>query len=81
MPKFVSDEEFRTNMSLQDIRYYTYAEVAKILRCSERTLCNRVKNGDILPLRNGRLVLFTKECLDEFLQKGKAPVKHVDCDH
>jgi excisionase family DNA binding protein len=57
--------------SLTEVRYLTYTEVAKILRCSERTVHNRVKNGDILPLRNGRLILFTRECIDEFLQRSK----------
>ena len=57
--------------SLTNVRYLTYTEVAKILRCSERTVHNRVKNGEILPLRNGRLILFTRECIDEFLQQSK----------
>jgi len=60
--------------SLKDVRYLTYTEVAKILRCSERTVHNRVKNGDILPFRNGRLVLFTRECIDEFLYRNKPTV-------
>jgi excisionase family DNA binding protein len=52
-----------------EIRYYTYTEVAKILRCSERTVHNRVRNGDIVPLRNGRLVLFTQQSIEEFLNR------------
>ena len=55
--------------SLTGMRYLTYIEVAKILRCSERTVHNRVRNGDIVPLRNGRLVLFTEQCIAEFLQR------------
>jgi len=58
-------------MSEKEIKYYTYKEVAELLRCSERTIYNRVKNGEIKPLRNGRLVLFTKECIEEFLSKQK----------
>ena len=54
---------------LSDVRYYTYSEVAKILRCSERTVHNRVRSGDIIPFRNGRLVLFTQECIDDFLKR------------
>ena len=53
-----------------EMKYYTYAEVAQILRCSERTVHNRVRNGDIKPLRNGRLVLFTQQCIEEFLQRN-----------
>jgi len=65
--------------NLPDIRLYTYPEAAEVLRCSEKTLYNRVRDGQIKPMYNGRLVLFTKECLDEFLQrKSKPPVKHVD---
>ena len=55
---------------LENGRYYTYPEVAKILRCSERTVHNRVRSGDIEPLRNGRLVLFTQQCIEEFLQRN-----------
>ena len=51
-------------------KYYTYPEAAQLLRCSEKTLYNRVRNGDIQPLRNGKLVLFTEECLESFLKKG-----------
>jgi excisionase family DNA binding protein len=40
------------------------------LRCSEKTIYNRVKSGEIKPLHNGKLVLFTKESLEEFLQRG-----------
>lgn len=54
--------------ALAGVRYYTYWEVANILRCSERTVHNRVRNGEIKPLRNGRLVLFTQQCIEEFLQ-------------
>ena len=54
--------------ALAGVRYLTYTEVAKILRCSERTVHNRVRNGEIKPLRNGRLVLFTQQCIEEFLQ-------------
>jgi len=54
----------------EEPKYYTYPEAAEILRCCEKTLYTRVKNGEIKPLRNGRLVLFTRECLDEFLKQG-----------
>jgi excisionase family DNA binding protein len=57
-----------------EIRYLTYTEVAKILRCSERTVHNRVKNGDIVPLRNGRLILFTRECIEDFLNQHHKPI-------
>ena len=52
-------------------KYLTYREAAQLLRCSEKTLYNRVRNGDIKPLRNGKRVLFTKECIEEFLNKPK----------
>jgi len=54
--------------------YYTYPEAAQFLRCSEKTIYNRVKNGEIKPLRNGKLVLFTRECLAEFLHKQRGEI-------
>jgi len=59
------------NETKQETKYYTYPEASQILRCSEKTLYNRVRNGDIQPLRNGRLVLFTDECIDKFLKRGQ----------
>jgi excisionase family DNA binding protein len=61
---FTKNDDFSVN-----VRFYTYGEVAKILRCSERTVHNRVRNGDIVPLRNGRLVLFTDQCIAKFLKQ------------
>ena len=58
---------------LTDAKLLTYQEVAEFLRCSERTVQTRVKNGEIVPLRNGRLVLFTMESILEFLQQSKTP--------
>jgi len=55
----------------EETKYLNYREAAQFLRCSERTICNRVKNGEIKPFRNGKLVLFTRECLEEFLHKQK----------
>jgi len=55
---------------LSGARYLTYPEVAQLLRCSERTVHNRVRDGEIIPLRNGRRVLFTQQCIDEFLQRS-----------
>ena len=66
----------RESMGLSDVRYYTYPEVAEILRCSEKTVYNRVKNGELRPFYNGRKVLFTEECIRECLkQEGKTPNK------
>jgi excisionase family DNA binding protein len=65
-----------TNMNeTKETKYYTYPEAAQLLRCSEKTLYNRVRNGDIQPLRNGRLVLFTDECLEDFLKRGYVAVR------
>jgi excisionase family DNA binding protein len=49
-------------------RLYTTKEVAKYLRCSERTVYNRVKEGKIKPIYNGRLVLFTMESIEDYLK-------------
>ena len=72
------NDEVMTVELLEEGRYYTYREVAGIVRCSERTLYSRVKNGEIKPLRNGRRVLFTKACIEEFLQReSKTPIKQM----
>ena len=65
----------RESTVLTDAKLLTYSEVAEFLRCSERTVQSRVKNGEIVPLRNGRLVLFTMESIAEFLKQDKAPNK------
>jgi len=54
-------------------KFYTYPEVAKLLRCSEKTVYNRVRNGEIHPIYNGRLVLFSMGSIEEFLQRCKTP--------
>ena len=54
-------------------KFYTYPEVAEILRCSEKTVYNRVRNGEIHPIYNGRLVLFSMGSIEEFLQRCKPP--------
>ena len=59
-----------------EIKLLTTQDVAGILRCSERTVQNRVKSGDLLPIYNGRLVRFTMESIEEFLVQNKAPNKH-----
>ena len=62
----------RESMGLSDVRYYTYPEVAEILRCSEKTIYNRVKAGELQTFRNGRLVLFSGKSIEDFLgQKHK----------
>lgn len=50
--------------------YLTYPEVARILRCSEKTVLNRVKAGELQSFCNGRLRLFTKEAIDEYLNRN-----------
>jgi excisionase family DNA binding protein len=69
MSKKVCKSEVLSVESLTSLRYFTYPEVAEILRCNVRTVHNRVRNGDLVPYRNGRLVLFTEQCIEEFLQR------------
>jgi len=57
-------------MNVTEKRFLTYREAAQLLRCSEKTLYSRVRDGMIRPLCNGRLKLFTIESLMEFLQRG-----------
>ena len=58
---------------MSEVKYFTYFEVAKILRCSERTVYNRVRSGELQPFYNGRKVLFTEDCIREFLEKPSPP--------
>ena len=58
---------------LLEKKYLTYKEVAEILRCSEKTIFNRVKSGELHPFRNGRKVLFTWECIEECLKQEYKP--------
>lgn len=57
-------------MSLSEAKYLTYREVAKILRCSERTLQNRVKSGELQSFSNGRLRLFTEEDVKAYMNRN-----------
>lgn len=60
----------KLTMFLSDTKFLTYTEVAALLRCSEKTVFNRVKSGEIKPFYNGRKVLFTMECIEEFLTQA-----------
>ena len=60
-------------MMLSELKLLTTQDVAGILRCSEKTVYNRVKSGDLLPTYNGRLVRFTEQSVAEFLQRNMAP--------
>jgi len=58
-----------TVSSVSNSKYLTYPEAAKFLRCSEKTLYNRVKAGKVRPFYNGRLALFTREILEASLRQ------------
>lgn len=53
-------------------KLYTYREVAAMLRCSERTVYKRVKEGLLRPTHNGRIVLFTDQEIKRFVENNKA---------
>ena len=61
------------NLDFVEGRYYTYHETAQILRCSEKTIYNRVKAGEIIPIQNGRLRLFSYESIKEFVENSMTP--------
>jgi len=65
----IKEKEINSDVLLPSRKFFTYPEAAEILRCSEKTVFNRVKNGDIVPLRNGRMVLFTMDCLEDYLRR------------
>lgn len=50
------------------MKLYTSRETAEILRCSEKTLYNRVKDGLIQPMRNGRRILFDDDRIKAYLE-------------
>ena len=58
---------------LSEFKLLTTQDVAGILRCSEKTVYNRVKSGDLLPTYNGRLVRFTEQSVREFLERNRTP--------
>jgi len=60
-------------MNLEQGRFYTYHETAGILRCSEKTIYNRVKAGEITPIQNGRLRLFSYEEIRRFVDNSMTP--------
>ena len=48
----------------------TVAEVAEILRVSERTIYNLLEAGDLRGVRVGRSWRIPKEALEEFIKTG-----------
>jgi len=48
----------------------TVAEVAEILRVSERTIYNLLEAGDLRGVRVGRSWRMQKEALEEFIKTG-----------
>lgn len=54
-------------MAQKPQRTYTRDEVAKMARISLPTLWQRVKDGKITPIKNGRRVVFSEEEVKRFL--------------
>jgi len=61
------------NLNLEVGKFYTYPEVAGILRCSEKTIYNRVMAGEITPIHNGRKRLFSYESIRAFVEYSMNP--------
>jgi len=57
------------NERMIETKLYTSREVAAMLQCSERSIHNFVKEKLIRPLRIGRLVRFSKESIEDFLNQ------------
>lgn len=58
-------------MKNEDLRLFTYQDVAEILECSEKSVFNRVKDGALQPIRIGRLVRFSEKSIEDFLERSK----------
>jgi len=50
---------------------YTKKEAAKILRCSERTIYNLLKNGEIDSTMSGGHKVFLERHIEKYLKKNE----------
>lgn len=54
-----------------DEKMLTIAQAAEYLQCSQSTIRNRIRKGELHPLKNGRIVRLTVSELDRFM-KGES---------
>lgn len=50
-----------------DDKMLTIAQAAEYLQCSQSTIRNRIRKGELHPLKNGRIVRLTVSELDRFM--------------
>ena len=56
-------------------RLYTTREVAEILHCNTRFVCNLVKREQIPAIANGKMYLFDPEDIYKYLENNKVGEK------
>ncbi len=49
------------------LEFLTIREIAKILRCTERTVRQKVSDGSLRGYRNGKRILISKKDLQEYI--------------
>lgn len=57
---------------MEDKEYMTRREAASLIRVSDQTVDNRIKDGDIAVVRIGRRVLIPRESLEQYMERCRA---------
>lgn len=57
---------------MEDKEYLTRLEAAALIRVSDQTVDNRIKDGDIAAVRIGRRVLIPRESLEQYMDRCRA---------
>ena len=55
---------------MEEIKVYTLEEVREILKLTQRTLYNYIKNGDLKATKIGKYWRVQHTDLEEFIEKG-----------
>lgn len=56
----------RTALS-QELEFFTVREAADVLRCTERTVRQKVSDGHLRGYRNGKRILISKQDLQQYI--------------
>lgn len=60
----------------------TTSEVARILRCSDKTIWRLIASGKLKAVKTGRCYRFRRHDVSEFIKRGLAkPIKHQTSDN
>lgn len=53
---------------MADIKLYTVKDTSALFRVTRRTIYNRVKRGEMHPIKKGKYLYFTEEDLLDYLR-------------